>query len=209
MGQFPGQHRHPFLDGGDGQSLADDPGGSHQHLLRREGQGLGCRLAHGQGVFIFQGGAGIGVAAVDSHGLGRAAFYMVLAETHRGGLHLVAGKDAGSGAGFFRIDQGQILFVAGICFDAHMDAGSGKALGGTYAAGNEMYHGQLLCFKRGDGGSDETLGFRERQHQVHILHRCTGGTLAQIVKQGGDGKAFPASPHHQMQPVGAGELVCI
>ena len=133
----------PGLDGGDVDGLADDAGTGHG--LPAGGGGGGS--AHGLGVLMALGAAGVGVAAVGHHAPGHAAFQVVHGHIQGGGLHPVHGIGGGGGALLLRQDQGQVVLVrAAARLHAAVDAGGGKSLGGTHAAGNLIQHSDLPRF---------------------------------------------------------------
>ena len=144
LSQVGGQLWHAELDGADIDGLADDAGGADGKVPRFPACSGGRGGAHGLGVFVAAGTAGVGVAAVGHDAPGGAVLQVVHGHVDGGGLYPVQGIHPGGGTLPVREDHGQVVLVrAAAGLHAAVDASGLKALGGAHAAGNLIEH---FCF---------------------------------------------------------------
>ena len=142
-GQALCQGRQTGSNGIDRKGLANDTGGSHDHVLGLDVQLLCHQIGHSFRNLNAVGIAGIGVAGVADHSLGNAVGNMVLGHNQRSALHQIGGVDSRCAGGNSRQNQRQIL-LAVILTDAAMDAIGGESLCGTNAAFNHFHNSLLM-----------------------------------------------------------------
>ena len=128
------QGRDARGDGLDGELLADDAGGGHDHVRRRDAQRIAREGAHRLRDLDAVGVAGVGVAAVADHRLGIAVGDVVPRHGEGRALHQVGGIYRRGGCPLLAPDQGQVPLGAAFPHAA-VDAGGLKALRGADAAG--------------------------------------------------------------------------
>ncbi len=97
---------------------------------------LGGQIAHGLGLFLAVGVAGVGVSGVADDSLGGAVRDVLLGDQDGRALYQVLGVHSGRRAGLFAVNHGQVG-LGFILADAAVDAPGHKALGRCDAA---FYH---------------------------------------------------------------------
>ena len=127
------QHGQAGCDGLNGKRLADDAGGSNDHVLFRDAQRLGGKRAGFFCDFYAVGVAGIGVAAVADDGLGLAVRHMLSGDGDGGAEHFILRIGAGNGAFGLAVNERQILFAA-VFTDAAVYACGLEPFGSAHAA---------------------------------------------------------------------------
>ena len=135
------------LNGLDVDGLADHAGGTDHKVLRLPAGGQG---AHGLGILMAHGTAGVGVAAVGHHAPGGAVLQVVHSHIDGSRLHPVHGVHSGGGALLVRQNQRQVVLGgAAALLHAAVDAGGLEALSGAHAAVDKVQHSSTSLFELG------------------------------------------------------------
>ena len=181
--QFFHQRRYGGNNRLNGQHLADDTGGSHQHLFSRQTHFVCHQLAHFGCFFYAVCVAGVGVFGVgnDGFGLVAACCQVVFGYKYRCTLHFVLGIYRCGVAQHITGHQANIVFMYIVrvwvfycrLFYATVGAAGFEPFCGTNAAVN-LGHTLFSYRQPGD--------FIQPQGNVHTLNGSAGRALAQVIE---------------------------